>query len=98
MISECERKFLISLNAFEARNECLWKISSKDCMDRNAKNDAWEQVAKTVGCDVRSAENKMKILKMQFFRYYKETSKKTQVLVQKVFSSQSGLHMMLSSF
>jgi hypothetical protein len=32
-------------------------------MDRNAKNDAWEQVAKTVGCDVRSAENKMKIMK-----------------------------------
>lgn len=51
--------------------ECLWKISCPQYSDRNLKQDAWEEISKIVGCDVRSAEKKMKTVKTQFMNYYK---------------------------
>lgn len=68
-----------TLNLIEAYHsqECLWKTSNRDYTDRIKRNEAWEEVAKTAGCDVRSVEKKIKSLRTQFMNSYKAAHKKS---------------------
>lgn len=75
MCEQWTRRKVLNLIQCFRNKECLWKFSNIEYTDRKARSDAWDEIAKTVGCDVRSAERKIKSLRTQFFRYYKEASK-----------------------
>ncbi|XP_018010080.1 uncharacterized protein LOC108667549 isoform X2 [Hyalella azteca] len=57
-------------------HECLWRTTSVDYSCRDKKDEAWREIAKCVGADVRCVERKIKTLKTQFANYHKMALKK----------------------